>query len=157
MQKKIGKMVFCFWDKCIWRCFNKFSLLRSDYLSSAVNVLTKSNKILHNTKRDFFKLNCLHSDQAIWWSCCREEFNSVSVYLSFCFSEGPLKEDFLDIYLTTFFRVRKFKTTSAMKVILFLKMLKIEVRFPECQKKLGKCFFVAEIIASEDVAVNCLY
>ena len=40
--------------------------------------------------------------------------------------EGPSKRVFLDIYLSTFFRVRKFKNTSAMRVIFFLKMCQIE-------------------------------
>ena len=34
-----------------------------EYLSSAVNVLTKTINILHVTKRDFFQLNYLPSDQ----------------------------------------------------------------------------------------------
>ena len=39
------------------------SPLKTEYLSSAVNVLTKSPKILHITKTDFFKLNFVNSDQ----------------------------------------------------------------------------------------------
>ena len=54
---------FYFWDNSIWRCCYKLSLLRTEYFSSAVNVLTNSPKILHITKRNFFQLNCLHSDQ----------------------------------------------------------------------------------------------
>ena len=68
-----------------------------------------------------------------------------------------MKQDFIDSYLTTFFGVSKLKTTSAMKVIFFLIILKIESRFPKCNKKLGKCIFVSEIIASPDVAINCHY
>ena len=59
-KKKIEKTVF---DKCIWKCCNKLPLLRREYLSSAVNRLTNSPKILHITQRDFFNLNCFHSDQ----------------------------------------------------------------------------------------------
>ena len=36
---------------------------------------------------------------------------------------------FLYIYLTTFFSVRNFKNTSALRVIFFSKMLKIESKF----------------------------
>ena len=61
-QKKWEK-VLCFRDNCIWRCCNKLCLLRREYLSSAVNVLANNLKILHITKRDFFHLNRLHSDQ----------------------------------------------------------------------------------------------
>ena len=39
------------------------SLLQTEYLSSEVIVLTDSSEILHITKRDFFQLNFLHSDQ----------------------------------------------------------------------------------------------
>ena len=62
MQKNIEKKLF-FLDKCIWIGWIKLSLLRRENLSSAVNVLTNSLKILHVTKRDFFQLNYLHSDQ----------------------------------------------------------------------------------------------
>ena len=43
-------------------CF-KLSLLRREYLSSAVNVLTSSYKALHLTKTDFFRLNYLPNDR----------------------------------------------------------------------------------------------
>ena len=45
---------FCFWDKCIWIVCIELSPLRTEYLSSAVNVLTKSLKTFHVTKMDFF-------------------------------------------------------------------------------------------------------
>ena len=66
IKKKIRQMLFCFWNTCIWRSCNKLSLLRRQYLSSEVNVLTNSPKILHITKRHFFQLDCLISDQEIW-------------------------------------------------------------------------------------------
>ena len=39
----------------------------------------------------------------------------------FAMSKGPLKRYFLHFYLTTFFGKRKFKNTSAMSVIVFIK------------------------------------
>ena len=63
MERKIPEKVFCFWDNSILIGCVKLSLLKSEYLSSAVNVLTNSLKILHSTKRDFFELNSLHSDE----------------------------------------------------------------------------------------------
>ena len=100
--------VYCFWDKCIWiRCV-ELSLFRRVYLSSTVNVLTSSLKILHVTKRDLFKLNYLHKHRWIWSSCCRWHWNSVSARLPCCLSRDPLKPDFLDIYLITSFGVRNF-------------------------------------------------
>ena len=62
MQKKIEK-IFFFWDNCIQIGYVKLSLLSREYLSSAINVLKNSLKILHITKRDLFQLNYLHSDQ----------------------------------------------------------------------------------------------
>ena len=43
------------------RCLKLF-LSRKEYLSSAVNVLTKTYKALHLTKTEFFRLNYLKND-----------------------------------------------------------------------------------------------
>ena len=51
--------VFCFWGNCIRIDIVKVSLLRTGYLKSASNVLTRSPKIWHVNKRDFFRLNWL--------------------------------------------------------------------------------------------------
>ena len=58
--------VFCFFLKCIWIVCIKLSLLRREYILSAVNVLTKSPKTLHVPKSDFFQLNYFHIDKRIW-------------------------------------------------------------------------------------------
>ena len=71
-------------------------------------------------------------------------------------SKGPLKQEFLDLYLTAFFGVPKLQEISDMRVIFFWKMLKIESKSQKCKKKIGK-FFLSEIIASQDVPINCLY
>ena len=52
MQKKIQKK-FWFWDKCIWLLSIELSLLTTEYLSPAVNVLTKSLKTFHVSKNNF--------------------------------------------------------------------------------------------------------
>ena len=65
MQSKTEKKLF-FWGNSIWIGWVKFSLLRREYLSSAVNVLTNSLKIFHRTNKDFLQLNYFHSDQKIW-------------------------------------------------------------------------------------------
>ena len=62
-KKNNTEKVFSFWDNCIWRCCDKLCLIRTEYLSSAVNMLTNSPKTFHITKRDFFQMNCLHNDQ----------------------------------------------------------------------------------------------
>ena len=83
----------------------------------------------------------------------QQYFGSLIMLLA----KGPLNLHFWDIYLTTLFWVCKSKNTSAMRVIYFLKMLKTEPRFRKCKEISGNNFFVSEIIATEDVAVNCLY
>ena len=52
----------CFWDKRVRIGSVKLSLLRREYLPSAVNVLTKTYKALHLTKTDFFRVNYLQND-----------------------------------------------------------------------------------------------
>ena len=56
VDKNLEK-VFCFWENSIWIGCVKLSLLRREYLSWAVNVLTNSLKTLHSTKTDFFQFN----------------------------------------------------------------------------------------------------
>ena len=62
MENKIENF-FCVLGNCICIGCVILSLLRREYLPSAVNLRPNSLKILHITKRDFFRLNCLHSDQ----------------------------------------------------------------------------------------------
>ena len=56
MQLKIDKTGSLFWDKSIWSCSQKICILRREYLSSGVNVLTNSLKIWDVTKADIFLL-----------------------------------------------------------------------------------------------------
>ena len=60
--EKNSEKVFCFWDNSIWIGCVKLSLLRGEYLSSAVNVLKNSFKILNSSKIDLFQLNYVQSD-----------------------------------------------------------------------------------------------
>ena len=105
---KNSEKVFCFSDKCIWIVCIELSLLRREYLSSAVNVLTKSLETLHITTSDFFQPNYFHNYQWIWWRSCRRDWISVSDRLPSCLWRCLLKRDFLDIYLTTSFGLRNF-------------------------------------------------
>ena len=63
MQKKKIRKSFVFRDNCVQIGSVKLCLLRREYLSSAVNVLTNSYKALRLTKTDFFRLNYLPNDQ----------------------------------------------------------------------------------------------
>ena len=51
--EKNSEKIFCFWDKCLWIVSIELFILIREYLSSAVNVLTKSLKTFHLFKSDF--------------------------------------------------------------------------------------------------------
>ena len=112
MQQKTEKKFFV--SKIIWIGIIQFSLLRTGYISSVSNVLTSSHKIWHVNKRDFFEHNFLASDQLIWSGCFDADFNSAWARWPYCLSKHTLKQDFLDIYLTTFseFVTSKIKNLS---------------------------------------------
>ena len=57
--------MFCVLDICVLTACCKFSLLQREYVSSAVNVLTNSSKILDINKGDIFKLYLPQSDGKI--------------------------------------------------------------------------------------------
>ena len=116
------------------------SLLRRKYLSSAVNVLRNSLKILHITKRNLVKLNCLGIHQELSEGCRHLDLNTVWVRLPSCLLKGTVKRRFLHIYLTTFFGVRNFGNTLDISVAFFKKTSKIYFKFRKCRKKLWKEF-----------------
>ena len=60
---KNSEKAFCFWDNYVRIGCVKLSLLRKEYLSSAVNVLKNSYKALPLTKTDFFWHKYLPDDQ----------------------------------------------------------------------------------------------
>ena len=155
MQRKVQKNLFCFWDNCIWIGRVNPSLLRREYFWPAVNVLPNTPKIFHIAQRDFFQLNSFHSDQYIRSRWCHSDFNSVWSRLPCCLGKGLLKLYFSDTYLTTFFGVRSFTNTWAMRVIFFLKMFKFLSRFRKWKKDWEKVF-LSEMIASELAPLNCL-
>ena len=62
MQEKIEKKLCVFVDNGVRIGCVKLSLLRREYLSSAVNVLTNTSKALHLTKTDSSQLNYLRYD-----------------------------------------------------------------------------------------------
>ena len=63
MQREIERKLFRFCDNSVQIDCVKLSLLGTEYLSSAVNVLRTSYKALRLTKTDFFRLNYLPNDQ----------------------------------------------------------------------------------------------
>ena len=71
----------------------------------------------------------------------RSDSNSVWARLPCCLSKGPPKEDFLDNYLTTFFRVGNLGNTSAMPVMFFWKCSKFNIDFKDAKVIREKEFF----------------
>ena len=51
--KKKWENVFRFWDNCIWKCCYKLSLLRREYLLSAVNGLANSLRTCISVRKAF--------------------------------------------------------------------------------------------------------
>ena len=104
----------------------------------------------------FLQLNYLHIDEYIWQKLCCSDWNKGLARLPCCYSAGPLKRDFLDIYLTTYFGVPNFGNTQVMRIILFWKVSKCNTNF-KTSLKIKKKFVVSGINASELVAKNSLY
>ena len=63
MQKKKIRKSFLFRDNCVRIGCVNLSLLRREYLSSGVNVLTNSYKAVRLSKTDLFRLNYLPNDR----------------------------------------------------------------------------------------------
>ena len=55
--RKNPEKVFCFLDNGGSNCCEKFSMLRREYLSPVVNLLTNSVKISNQTKADFTQVD----------------------------------------------------------------------------------------------------
>ena len=63
------------------------------------------------------------------------DFNSACSRSSSSLPKCPLKRYFLDIYFITFFGVRNFRNTSAMRAFFFWKTFKVWSRLQKCKNK----------------------
>ena len=95
---KSSEKVFFFWENCIWIGIVKLSLLRTGYFWLAANLLTSS-----------------------FW--CDADFKSTWARLPCYLSKGPLKQEFLDIYLTTFLEYVISEIQKLWGSTFFFKML----------------------------------
>ena len=68
--------------------------------------------------------------------------------------EGSSQIEFLDIYLTTSFKVSKIGNTSAY---FFLENVQHLISISKMQKEIPKKIFVSQMIVSELVPLNSLY
>ena len=132
--------VFGFCVNCAWIGIVKLSLLRSGYFSSAANVLTSSPKIWYVNKGDSFQLNWIFSYQSIGQRFTDSDFNSASACLTCCLSKDILKQDFLDIYLTTFWESVISDIQNLWGSSFFKKYLKFNLNL-KLQQKAEKKFF----------------
>ena len=106
-------------------------------------MLTSSPKIWHFNNRDFFQISSLDSDHWIWKSFCDAYFNSACVRVPCCLSKGPLKWDFLDIYLTTFSESLNSEIQNLWRSFFVSKYLIFHLDFKNSVKNSGKvlCFW----------------
>ena len=137
--KNSGK-VFCFLDNCIWiDCF-KISLLRKEYLWSAVNMLTNSTKISDINNRNIFELYFPPSNEKNWSNCCPADFSRVWDPCACWLPKDVAKRGFLGIYPTTSFAVRNSKIKQLWGSWLFSKCSKFDLDFRNKAKKIEKVF-----------------
>ena len=116
------------------------SLFRTGYFSSAANVLTKSPKIWHVNKTDFFHLKWLRSYPWIIYRWCDPDLNTAWARLPCYLSKVPLKHDFLDIYLTTFSESVISKIQNLWELSFVSKCLKFNLDFWNAAKNSDKLF-----------------
>ena len=126
---KYLEKVFCFRDKSISIGCVKFSLLRKEYFLLVVNLLTRREYLLSVVNIFSISVRETFSNSIAFTVINKYAAVHISTvlgaHLSCCLSEGRLTREFLDNYLTTFFRVRNFGNTAGMSVIFFLKTFKI--------------------------------
>ena len=138
--EKSWEKVFPFRDNSIWVCWFKLFLLRREYFWPAVNVLKNSPEVLSISKRDFFELHWVHSGLINMVKVVSFIFQHSLIPFTFCLSNGPVKRDSLDIYLTTFFGIRNFGNTSALSVIFFWKCSKFYLQCKNTEKNSENVF-----------------
>ena len=115
-------------------------LTEREYLWSWAQMLSNNLKISHTTKKEFFELKFFQIDERIWQSYCRVDLSSVSDTLTCWLSISVLTWSFLGIWVTTLFAFYNFGSESAMRLILFFKLLKIWFSCQKWRKTLRKYF-----------------
>ena len=132
--------MFCFWDKCIWLFCIHLSLLIREYLSEDVTVLRKGLKDFQVCKSDFCyssTFRVITQDDKGTLIKIESAFRPV---LPCRLSWDLLKQEFLDIYLSTSFVVGNFRNTKAMRVIFFWKCLQFNADYKNSKKNSEKVF-----------------
>ena len=132
--------VFCFWENCIWIGIVKLSLLRTWYISSAANVLTRSSEIWHMKNREFLKV----IDLAVINKYDKDVVMQISIVVRHVYrvaSETVLSNGTFESFIWLRFRSPYFENYKIYEGIFFVKMFKISSRFQKCSKKWRTIFF----------------
>ena len=148
--------MFCFWDKCIWIVSIHLSLLLREYVSLAVNVLTKGLKSFHESKSDFYNSIALTViTRAGKSALIKIESVFRTVYLDACrevLSNGSV-ETFIEARLSwsVISEIHQLSGSS------FLEDFGNLIQNRKTHKTVQKKCFVFERKASELFAFTCLY
>ena len=131
---------FCFIDNCIWIGIIKLSLLRTEYLSSADNVLTWNPKIWHVNKRNFFPTQfswqwSLNMIKVLWY-----RFQQFLGTFTILLVKRSSETRFFRYLSNHVFSVRIIGNTKSVRVEFSFKMSRFRSRFQKCIKKLRTTF-----------------
>ena len=125
-----SEKVFCFSDNCIWIGSCKFSQYWPGYLPSTDNVLRSTTKISRNTMGGhIFRINLIEINEKRWRKCSHFDFRNTSDAFTCLLSKRVLKQPFWESGVSKNFKVCNFGNTSAMTIILFLKILTFDEDF----------------------------
>ena len=130
---KNWEKIFSVLDKCSWIVCGKFFLSLREFLSSAVNVLTHSSKMLDITKAKIFPHNFSQSYKRIWWNFQQfyRHFNMLNA--EGCSETGLFKH--LSLSQSLISAIHNLRGSY-----LFFKMFKMLYIFRICSQKLIKFF-----------------
>ena len=122
---KIEKKFFFFCDNCIWIAIIKLFLWRTRYISSPANVLTSSPKIFPVNKGDLFQLIFLWQWLVNMIMVLRCWFQECFARFTMLLAEGFSETRVFRHLANHFSEVRNLGNTKAVRVIFFLRMVKI--------------------------------
>ena len=103
-------------------------------------MLKSSPKIWHVNKRELSENNFLANEQSIQSSGIDVDFKSVWAHLPYCLWKHPLKQEFLDIYLTTISESVTLKIQNLSLSSFFSKWLKFNLNFRNAVKNWERIF-----------------
>ena len=97
MQKKIQKIFFELEIIAFELVALKTPFTKTEYFSSAVNMVTDGLKISDTTKTEVFEVICFRNDEKTWQKSCGADLRSLSGPSTSWLSISVLTGGFLDI------------------------------------------------------------